>query len=155
MTARKIIIPSPALVQFKHGISTAKKNLGQHYVSLFVDKERVSKVEGLTKESLKAMALREWLLAQFQLELFRLRDRASTVIPAFAGLSQWRYDQGDLKALIRVEPSTLDIDSAASFEDIAALLEEFGFRLTFSKSAAKERIDYYLLTRKDQQTDPK
>ena len=146
MTARKIEIPATALVQFKHGISTSRKTPGQHYVSLFIDQERVSKVESMTKENLKARALREWMLAQFALELSRLKARAAVVVPAFANLSQCRYDQGDLKALIRVEPSTFDIDSSASFEDIAALLEEVGFKLTFSKSAAKERIDYYLLT---------
>lgn len=153
MIAQKIEIPSPALVQFKHGISTSRKTPGQHYVSLFIDQKRVSKVESLSKESLKARALRDWMLVQFGLELSQLKDRAGVVIPAFAGLSQWRYDQGDLKALIRVEPSTFDIDSSAPFEDVAALLGEFGHRLTFSKSAAKERIDYYLLTRKDQHSD--
>ena len=149
MIAQKIEIPSPALVQFKHGISTSRKTPGQHYVSLFIDQKRVSKVESMTKENLKSRALRDWMMAQFLLELSRLKDRAAIVIPAFAGLSQWRYDQGDLKALIRVEPSTFDIDSSAAFEDIAALLEEVGLKLTFSKSAAKERIDYYLMTRKD------
>lgn len=151
MNAKKIEIPTPALVQFKHGISTSRKALGQHYVSLFIDRQRVAKVESLTKENLAAKALREWMLAQFGLELSRLKDRAAIVIPAFASLSQWRYDQGDLKALIRVEPgNTIDIDSSASFDDIAALLGEWGLKLSYSKSAAKERIDYYLLTRKEQ-----
>lgn len=147
--AKRIDIPSPALVQFKQGISTSRKNLGQHYVSLFVNDQRVSQAASLTKENLKVQALREWMLVQFAPELNTLTSRAATVIPANAGLSQWRRDQGDLEALIRVEPSTFDIDAAASFEDMAALLEACsGFTLTFSKSATKERIEYYLLTAK-------
>lgn len=150
MIAQKIEIPSPALVQFKHGISTSRKTPGQHYVSLFIDQKRVSKIESMAKENLKARALRDWMMAQFSKELESLLPRAGIVIPARSkGCQDWRYDQGDLKALIRLEPSVLDIDTAASFEDIAALLEEVGLKLTFSKSAAKERIDYYLLTRKD------
>jgi hypothetical protein len=105
---------------------------------------------------LKALALKEWLCEQFRDELRALDDRAYIEIPYEDGkpvpFSRWRSAAGDLKALIRLErppgsPTKYDIDinAGASFEDITALLTPLGFRLDFSKSASKERIDYYTL----------
>lgn len=155
--AKKLDLPGPAaLVEFKSGISTSQKTQGQHYLSLFINQQRVARVSGLGRDALKVRALKEWMCEQFRDALRSLAHRAYTEIPYSGGkqvpFSKWRTNVGDLRALIRLEqpPGSrlryeIDIDTGASFEDVRALLTAVGYRMDFSKSASKERIDYYML----------
>lgn len=148
-TALKVELDLPALVEFKFGTSPRKNET----VALVVGGTKVSRAEGLGRQTLKLQALANWMRVQFPDELIRLAPRAYTVFTypsedSTADLSKATTGQGDLKALIAHYAGRIfrvDVNTSVAVEDWRDLLKELGIRWKFLKYASKEKIEYYLL----------
>ena len=140
--ATRLQLPETALVEFRYGVSNAAHSQGKHYVSLFVNSHRVAKVEGYAKEALMVQALASWIEVQFAEELPALAARAYATFP-----QKIRRKPGDLQALIVFGPRKVSVNHAVGFADLTRLLEVLGYTLSHEKSAAKEKVEYYIIRR--------